>query len=105
MGMHTKPRPFDCSATYTIRVFGSLDADWSDHLSGLVISRGASRADEPETLLAGELTDQAALIGVLNTLYDLGFALISVQRQGEKPADLNHLAEVENGPALPNRMD
>ena len=32
-----------------------------------------------ETTLTGELVDQAALMGVLNTLYDMGFSIISVE--------------------------
>jgi len=39
------------------------------------------------TTLRGELIDQAALMGVLNTLYDLGFTLLKVERTaGSKPA-------------------
>jgi len=30
-------------------------------------------------MLSGELQDQAALVGVLNTLYDLGLPLLSVE--------------------------
>jgi len=33
----------------------------------------------PVTFLTGRLADQAALTGVLNALYDLGFALLSVE--------------------------
>jgi len=32
----------------------------------------------PVTVLTGEFQDQAALFGVLNTLYDLGLPLLSV---------------------------
>ncbi len=32
-----------------------------------------------ETVLTGEFQDQAALTGVLNTLYDLGLPLLSVE--------------------------
>jgi hypothetical protein len=31
------------------------------------------------TILVGRLADQAALIGILNTLYDLGLPLLSVE--------------------------
>ena len=33
----------------------------------------------PVTILTGLLTDQGALIGVINTLYDVGCPLISVE--------------------------
>jgi hypothetical protein len=34
--------------------------------------------DEPVTILTGELVDQAAVLGVLNVLYNLRLPLISV---------------------------
>jgi hypothetical protein len=40
-----------------------------------------SRGDEPPvSTLYGELADEAALAGVLNTLYDYGFSLQSVKK-------------------------
>jgi hypothetical protein len=37
--------------------------------------------------LRGELIDQAALMGVLNTLYDLGYTLLKLERMaGSEPA-------------------
>jgi hypothetical protein len=66
-------------ATYTICVQGTLGADWSDRLGGLQITVSAAR-DEPVTELIGRLPDQAALMGVLTSLYDLGLPLISVER-------------------------
>jgi hypothetical protein len=68
----------DEAAFYHIRIRGNLDQSWSDHLSGMKIVPVPKTAGPQETLLAGELADQAALIGVLNTLYDMGFSLISV---------------------------
>src|SRR5215211_5352081 len=64
--------PLDC----TILVVGTLDGRWSDRLGGLrvrVTGRGF-----PVTELTGQLMDQAALYGVLVTLYDLGLPLLSV---------------------------
>jgi len=49
-------------------------------MGGLEISVAGSQ-DQPVTTLAGELRDQAALIGVLNGLYSLGYALLSVEYQ------------------------
>ncbi|HEY7034411.1 MAG TPA: hypothetical protein VH482_23950 [Thermomicrobiales bacterium] len=66
-------------ATYTIRVQGTLGADWSDRLGGLQITVSAAR-DNPITELVGRLPDQQALIGVLTSLYDLGLPLLSVER-------------------------
>jgi hypothetical protein len=66
-------------ARYRIRINGHLDANWLDRLSDMkVITIG--EGDTPEmTTLEGRLIDQAALIGVLNTLYDLGLPLVSVE--------------------------
>jgi hypothetical protein len=67
--------PVDC----TIRAAGMLDARWSDRLGGLRIrASGSSSPSRPVTELTGRLFDQAALVGVLVTLYDLGLPLISV---------------------------
>ena len=61
---------------------------WSDRLGGMTIS-AAKLADGPAaTMLIGELADQSALFGVLNTLYDLGLPLVSVERIASKTEDL-----------------
>jgi hypothetical protein len=78
----TLDAPLDC----TIRVAGALDARWSDRLGGVRL-RGLGRA-LPVTELSGRLLDQAALLGVLVTLYDLGLPLLSVScRAAEGPPD------------------
>jgi hypothetical protein len=66
-------------ATYAIRVQGALDANWSERLGGLriVVVRAGEQA---VTELSGRLPDQAALVGVLTSLYDLGMPLLSVER-------------------------
>jgi hypothetical protein len=65
--------PLDC----TIRAAGALDPAWADRLGGLRV-RPAGRAS-PVTELSGRLLDQAALYGVLLTLYDLGLPLLAVR--------------------------
>jgi hypothetical protein len=66
-------------AIYAIRVQGALEANWSDRLGGLriVVIRAG---DQAVTELSGRLPDQAGLIGVLTSLYDLGMPLLSVER-------------------------
>jgi hypothetical protein len=61
----------------TIRVRGALHPAWADDLGGLRIVVRAG-ADGPESRLSGWLPDQAAVVGVLNSLYDLGRPLLSV---------------------------
>lgn len=74
-------RPFEQPGVYTIHVGGYLDRSWSDRVGGLsVVSR--ETAKEGQTMvstLVGVLPDQAALIGVLNFLYDNRLAVLYVQ--------------------------
>jgi len=64
-----------CSITIT----GHLDARWSEWFDGLTITN----LENGETVLAGYLSDQAALHGALTKVRDLGLPLISVQCEGE----------------------
>ena len=66
-------------STYRIRINGHLDTSWSDRLSGMTIITVCEKNTLEITTLQGRLLDQAALTGVLNTLYDLGLPLISVE--------------------------
>ena len=73
---------FDVPATYRIRIKGYLDDSWSDRLGGMAIKVMEQAEDAPETILVGWLPDQAALCGVLNALYSLNLALLSVELVG-----------------------
>ncbi len=59
---------------YEIRVEGHLTDRWSDWFEGLSI------CNEPngETVLAGTISDQAALFGVLSKIHALNLVLVSV---------------------------
>ena len=74
------PIPFDNPATYQISVQGWIDPSMSDLLGGMTISQATDEADPPITTLLGELSDQAALAGVLNTIYELHLPVLSVKR-------------------------
>jgi hypothetical protein len=65
------------AAVYVILVQGALESTWSDRLSGMSITVHET-PDGSRTTLAGVLIDQAALQGVLKTLYDLGLPVLSV---------------------------
>jgi hypothetical protein len=71
---------------YKIRVKGRLDERWSEWFDGLEITN----LENGETMLSGEIVDQAALHGVLNKVRDLGLPLIAVTGDGpdhqEEPA-------------------
>jgi hypothetical protein len=70
--------PFDRPAIYQISVQGKVDPEWSDRLAGMTIRLTVEDASPPVTTLQGELSDQAALAGVLNTLYELHLPVLSV---------------------------
>lgn len=67
-------------ATYQISVQGILDPRWSGRLNGMTISMKPDQPEnQPITVLNGRLRDQAALFGVLTTLYNLRLPLLSVR--------------------------
>jgi len=61
---------------YEIRVEGHLTDRWSDWFEGLAINNDSNG----ETTLSGPLSDQAALLGVLNKIQALNLKVISVNR-------------------------
>ena len=46
----------------------------------MTITECSPKAEQSVTTLLGELADQAALAGVLNTLYELHLPVLSVER-------------------------
>jgi hypothetical protein len=71
---------------FELRVKGHLDARWADRFDGLTLTQ----AGDGSTVIRGEVADQAALHGLLQTLRDLGLPLISVTQveadQREEPS-------------------
>ena len=77
--MPMPPRPgLSQVDVYYIRIKGILGEHWSDCLGGMDISIHDER-DPPQTILYGSVIDQAALLGVLTALYNMGFELVSVE--------------------------
>ena len=74
------PIPFDRPAIYQICVQGQIDPNWTNNLEGMAVQLTSVEVSLPVTNLVGELCDQAALAGVLNTLYELHMTLILVKR-------------------------
>jgi hypothetical protein len=60
---------------YQIRVEGVLDSRWSAWFDGLQFT-----SDHGQTSIAGPVTDQAALHGLLAKVRDLGLELLEVRR-------------------------
>jgi hypothetical protein len=61
---------------YEIRVRGVLDGRWSAWFDGLQVTSD----DRGQSTIAGPVTDQAALHGLLARIRDLGLELLAVHR-------------------------
>ena len=66
---------------YEIRVNGVLDHSWSAWFDGLQVTSD----DCGQTTIAGPVTDQAALHGLLAKVRDLGLELLEVRRTAWTP--------------------
>lgn len=71
-------------ATYRIEVEGHLDDSWPDRLGGMRISTHKRADQSTATTLTGRVRDQAALAGVLNSLYELHLPILSVGHIGKE---------------------
>ena len=65
-------------AHYDITIVGHIDKSWSAQV-GMAMDHTTCKDGTAVTILTGQLIDQAALFGVLNGLYGLGFPLLSVE--------------------------
>jgi hypothetical protein len=64
-------------ARYCIRIQGQIGPEWSEWFGGMTIT-----SNEPnETMLFGQVLDQAALYGILHKIQALGLTLLSVLRE------------------------
>lgn len=75
---------FDSPACYKIRVKGRIKQNWTNRLEGMTIDVDTAEAGASICTLIGELLDQAALAGVLNTLYTLHLPVVSVEYMTEQ---------------------
>ncbi len=66
--------------TYRIRVQGELGARWEEYFGDMTITEETLAGGRQVTVLSGLLEDQAAVQGVLQKLYNLGFALLSLEK-------------------------
>ena len=77
--MESPPNAFDKPSTYRIRVRGKIESKWSDWLGGMHITPHRLEGKSAWTELIGPLSDQAALVGVLNALYEMHLSIVSVE--------------------------
>ncbi len=75
---HQPTYRIDRAAEYRIQVEGGIHPTGADWLEGMAIS--VSFDPPVTTTLTGRLADQAALHGLLQTLYSLGLPLLNVER-------------------------
>ena len=66
-------------AMYRICIQGTLDKNWSDYCGGMTIEHVSDPKRYAMTILTGRLADQSALIGVLNSLHDIGCPILAVE--------------------------
>ncbi len=74
----------DRPARYRITVVGNLDTSWSSRLSGMSITIIGVSGRKTLTTLEGRIVDQSALNGVITTLNDLHYPLLSVEYLGNE---------------------
>ena len=83
--MMSKAANFSTPGNYRIEVQGQLRPNWSDRFGAMQIVSLPPEADSAVTALQGNVSDQAELAGILNTLYELHLPLLSVQYLGDEP--------------------
>ena len=73
------------AADYRIVVEGVVDPVWLECLGGLEITEERQPGRPVITRLEGRPTDEAAMQGVLDTLFMLGMRLVTVERLPSEP--------------------
>jgi hypothetical protein len=66
---------------YQIHLLGQLSQHWLDYFVELQLKVEVEPVSPPGLVISGSFKDQAALMGALQTLYNLGCALVSVERR------------------------
>lgn len=77
MGIEGQKLTLDDPVWYEIAVAGQVEEDWSDWVAAKIVA--TTQSGLPVSTISGTF-DQAALHGMLERLYSLGFPLISVNR-------------------------
>ena len=69
----------DKPATYRIRVLGNVDSAYASRYWGMSLIDINKTGESEQTVLVGEIADQAALVGIINALYNAGHTVLSVE--------------------------
>ncbi len=67
-------------ATYRIVAQGTAGENWRGRRGGMEITTSSQETGEPQMTLRGRLRDQAALRGLLETLYALHLPILAVTK-------------------------
>lgn len=84
--------PMDAPAAYRLCVTGCLESDYAQRYWGMTSTPVQSEGEPEQTILDGEVADQAALVGIINALYNMGYAVVTVERmhpESDMPAEEN----------------
>jgi hypothetical protein len=81
----------DAAIRYEIVVEGRLAERWTRQLAGMTVTALPGE----QTLLAGPITDQPALHGVLARIRDLGLTLVSVARCEDRSTTVASIEQKE----------
>lgn len=73
--------------TYTIRIRGHLNQQWSTRFDGMTIVL----TENGETHLTGVITDQSALHSLLRTIRDANLELLAVNSHAEQAPEENDI--------------
>ena len=81
---HAAAGPVSDPGCYRIRIQGRLDRRWSTWFDGMSLTHGP----DGTTVLRGEVSDQAALHGLIQKVGDLGLTLLEVTHESpDAPAE------------------
>ncbi len=68
----------DQPVIYRVEVQGQFDKRWSDWFDGMTVTVRSGEGIVSITTLVGTVADQAALQGMLRSLYNFGFPILSI---------------------------
>jgi hypothetical protein len=71
---------------YQIEIEGKLGKRWTGWFAGMTVAVEEVAGEIPITTLSGPLADQAALLGILYKLHNLGLDIVQVKREGRWPS-------------------
>ena len=66
-------------ASYRICIKGKVEKRLSDYFGGMAIEHASNPKRGAMSILTGLLPDETELVGILNSLYDFGYPLLSVE--------------------------